>query len=727
MTESVLADNLVAYASQIAFLVTVDIWLPRILGFRAPRIKLAMYQCLLLGCLLLPLLQPWAKLIAPLPTIAPEPLIATVPKTDPPAPRVEPRPRRVTQVGTERADYSTDQVILLIIGTGILLRLIWLAFGLWRIKNFLRQSHLLSRIPLPVREMQALLGVYPRLYRSSRLKSPVSFGLARPVIVFPKRFMVLNQAGQSAVACHELLHIRRRDWISILGEEIACSILWFHPAIWWLARESRLVREQVVDQQVVEITGNWHSYVQTLIEMATDADQARRILAHPFSRRSQLVQRLELIISEPRLSRLRIAASLSAIVVTLFLTGFMSVSRLPLTASLSPPVSMESRVLMTHLIKKVEPVYPERNDGLLDRDVVLRVLVGQDGVVVRAEPLSGHPILGMAASKAVSVWRFKPIEIGQQAVPVVSQLKLRLKRDGETQIISARPLLLAMDKEGVLRDISLNSLSEEEIIQRLKGSQSSTRVYVSEEAPFDVVQERVRLLEQLGSAGIELSPEVLVSRGQQHFYSMHVQGLSSPAFDPEDLQDLENRARLLSRESHELSYRVFSDNGGQIVSVEHRAGPRSIGIESQLLRLKVTPGSLGVDPVPVAFLLSLATHPEKDATAPQVTLPESSRLFAYREGRLFYTHATKGILPPQVDPDYLDYVADRARRSLNSQENLVFRLFCEETGRVVSIERLGGSNLPKIEAHLTRAVVSPGSLRGVPVPVAFFVNLSPAD
>ncbi len=375
MTPSILVENLFAYTCQIALLVIVGIWLPRILGFRAPRSKLAVYQFLLLGCLLLPFLQPWAKLIAPLPVIVSEPLIPAVLQAARPAPRVEAEPRQAAQVTTERTGYSTNQVILLILGTGILLRLLWLGLGLLRIKHFLRKSHLLSRIPPPVGEMQELLGVYPRLYRSSRLKSPVSFGLSRPVIIFPKRFMVLNQAGQSAVACHELLHIRRRDWISILGEEIVRSILWFHPAIWWLTREARLVREQVVDQQVVKITGSWRTYVQTLIEMATDSNQARNILAHPFSRRSQLVRRLDLIISEPRLSRLRIAISLLAIVGTLLLTGFMSVSSLPLTASLNSPVAVESQVLVTHLIVKVEPVYPAAADGIPDREVVLRVLV----------------------------------------------------------------------------------------------------------------------------------------------------------------------------------------------------------------------------------------------------------------------------------------------------------------------------------------------------------------
>ena len=373
MTDSVFIGNLFAYACQIAFLVIIGVWLPRVLGLRAPRITLVLYQGLLLVCLLLPLLQPWPHSIAPLPPITSETLVTAEPEGPLPAPAVMARPRVTTPVVAEKVAYSTDKLVLLILGGGILIRLFWLGFGLWRIKVFLRSSNLLSRVPLPLGKMQALLHVYPHFYLSSRLKSPVSFGLSRPIIIFPKRFMKMDQAEQAAVACHELLHIRRRDWISILWEKIICSVLWFHPAIWWLARESRLVREQVVDQQVVAITRNWRTYVHSLIEMATNAEQAKEILATSFSRPSQLVRRLELIISAPQPSRLRIAVSLIGIVGALFLTGFVSVSRLSLTASLSPPVPVESQVLGNHLIRKVEPVYPEGADSLLDRDLVLRV------------------------------------------------------------------------------------------------------------------------------------------------------------------------------------------------------------------------------------------------------------------------------------------------------------------------------------------------------------------
>ena len=163
----------------------------------------------------------------------------------------------------------------------------------------------------------------------------------------------------------------------------------------------------MVDQQVVAITRNWRTYAHTLIEMATSAEQAKEILATSFSRPSQLVRRLEVIISAPRPSRSRTTVSLFSILGALFLTGFISVSRFPLTASLSPAVPVESQVLLNHLITRVDPIYPEGADSFLDRDVVLRVLLDRTGSVVRAEPLSGHRSLGLAASKAVSAWQFR--------------------------------------------------------------------------------------------------------------------------------------------------------------------------------------------------------------------------------------------------------------------------------------------------------------------------------
>ena len=91
---------------------------------------------------------------------------------------------------------------------------------------------------------------------STDLQQPATFGIWRPLILLPRRFDDLSEEGKLTVACHELLHVQRRDWLWTLVEAHVRAIFWFHPAIWWLADRLQLLREQVVDHLVVERTSS---------------------------------------------------------------------------------------------------------------------------------------------------------------------------------------------------------------------------------------------------------------------------------------------------------------------------------------------------------------------------------------------------------------------------------------------------------------------------------------
>jgi beta-lactamase regulating signal transducer with metallopeptidase domain len=70
---------------------------------------------------------------------------------------------------------------------------------------------------------------------------------------------------QEAIACHELLHVRRRDWLSEILEAAVVTVLWFHPAIWILVGRIRLAREQVVDEATIRLTDSRERYVESLL------------------------------------------------------------------------------------------------------------------------------------------------------------------------------------------------------------------------------------------------------------------------------------------------------------------------------------------------------------------------------------------------------------------------------------------------------------------------------
>ena len=61
-----------------------------------------------------------------------------------------------------------------------------------------------------------------------------TFGLRQPVILLPTRFERMSREVQGAILAHELLHVRRKDWVWTCCEELVRSLFWFHPAMVWL-------------------------------------------------------------------------------------------------------------------------------------------------------------------------------------------------------------------------------------------------------------------------------------------------------------------------------------------------------------------------------------------------------------------------------------------------------------------------------------------------------------
>ena len=146
--------------------------------------------------------------------------------------------------------------------------------------------------------------------------------------------------------------------------------------------------------------------------MATDADHTREILAPSFSRRSQLVRRLKLINCEPRPSQLRPSASSLFVIADLFLTGILTASRFPLTASPSLPVKVSSEVLQTHLLERPQAIQPRRGDSTSGA-IVLRILVDAHGFIVEAAPVTGNSTSGQRLPQCCGNGGSIPSELSQ--------------------------------------------------------------------------------------------------------------------------------------------------------------------------------------------------------------------------------------------------------------------------------------------------------------------------
>ncbi len=91
--------------------------------------------------------------------------------------------------------------------------------------------------------------------------SPVTFGWLRPSILLPSRVCELPADLREAIACHELVHVRRGDGLLfVLAKEGHSGLFWFHPAVWFALSQIQLAREQTVDSEVVGLMSNRERY-----------------------------------------------------------------------------------------------------------------------------------------------------------------------------------------------------------------------------------------------------------------------------------------------------------------------------------------------------------------------------------------------------------------------------------------------------------------------------------
>ena len=90
------------------------------------------------------------------------------------------------------------------------------------------------RCPRAFFSAQERIGAHAAIYVSDRVpvRSPSACFVRSSC--FLRASATMPAHVQEAIAYHELLHVRRRDWLHEILEEAVRCVLWFHPAIWWL-------------------------------------------------------------------------------------------------------------------------------------------------------------------------------------------------------------------------------------------------------------------------------------------------------------------------------------------------------------------------------------------------------------------------------------------------------------------------------------------------------------
>jgi beta-lactamase regulating signal transducer with metallopeptidase domain/uncharacterized membrane protein YkoI len=150
-------------------------------------------------------------------------------------------------------------------------------FIAWRRAMILRGSARLIDLPdhvrTTVRESQTALGVRRvRVLCSTSIPTPIAVGSLDPLIILPEQLLQETDRGVLTAAIgHELVHIKRRDYLLNLIYELISLPISFHPVTALIKRRIRETRELGCDELVIEKLLDAAVYARSLVHLASSA------------------------------------------------------------------------------------------------------------------------------------------------------------------------------------------------------------------------------------------------------------------------------------------------------------------------------------------------------------------------------------------------------------------------------------------------------------------------
>lgn len=404
--------NLAAYSAQLAVLAVTAAAVTALLRLDAPRAALRFWQVVMAVALALPLLQAWTedpgKVIKSSLTFLSTAVVDSAPASAPPDPAT---------------------LIVAVLLTGAALRLMWLGSGLLRLRSIRRRA-----MPAPSLEgvsfgLSSELRTTADVMLSDEVEGPATVGWWRAVVLLPPSVLHLPAAVQKAVLCHELIHVRRRDWLATVLEELWCATLWFHPGARLMASRACLAREMLVDEETILLTRDRRAYAEALL--AFSGPQPHLIGATALIGRRHLSQRISLIAQEASMSRLHVASLLSlsaAIVAVATLSAATAVPMVSSQAQTEQVYKPGPGITNPVVVREVRPVYtPEAMQKKIQGSVWLRAVVLADGTVGDIEigrSLDATYGLDREAARAAARWVFKPGTKDGKPIPVEVTIEL---------------------------------------------------------------------------------------------------------------------------------------------------------------------------------------------------------------------------------------------------------------------------------------------------------------
>jgi bla regulator protein blaR1 len=253
------------------------------------------------------------------------------------------------------------------------------------------------------------IGRAVRLRIVDGLASPVTAGWWKPVVLVPAA-LVSGMPPQllEALLAHELAHVRRCDYLVNVVQSVIETLLFYHPAVWWISHRIRVEREHIADDLAARQIGEPRRLALALSELEKLQFSNNKLAMA--ANGGDLMQRIKrLVRPTPDMQALNWKAALP--VLGLSATLLVGCAQAPVADSAADAVTTPPLAQFSSCAK---PQYPA--DALAKRlqgTVTLQFKVETDGSVQDSKVMksSGDASLDEAARVAIAKCTFTPATV----------------------------------------------------------------------------------------------------------------------------------------------------------------------------------------------------------------------------------------------------------------------------------------------------------------------------
>ena len=131
---------------------------------------------------------------------------------------------------------------------------------------------------------------------------PMTFGFIPPVILLPQGAAGWPVERLRVVLLHEMAHVGRGDWATLVLAQFVCALYWFHPLVWLAARRLRAESEEACDDRVLTCGVPAPDYADHLLEIVRALPRRSRALpaAVTMAQSREIAGRLKTILTHPK-------------------------------------------------------------------------------------------------------------------------------------------------------------------------------------------------------------------------------------------------------------------------------------------------------------------------------------------------------------------------------------------------------------------------------------------